>query len=421
MAAAWAPRRRVDWRCRARAPEAPQLASGGAMGAPGAPPPPPVPPAASAGDNEYHGLYLARMAQLRGLGWPPAAGAASGRLLLRFLQLQVVPLRRLYAWGVPTRAALEAIASASPRGVIEPSKELTPAQVGAGTGYWAHLLQQRGVPVVAVDRRPMHRHLVNGHHALPAELHQAALREAGQEAKDRAVCPNVPPFVAVQEGGPATAAAHPDRSLLLCWPPPEEAEGGDEPEPGSKMAVATLRSYSGNTLVYVGETPGHLLRDACPASSSIAPQRSATAGGEFYSELQQGWQLEQRVPLPTWPGAQDSLTIWRRSRRDGNSTSLGLAGDCSTAALASGLGSKDGHSSAWRIDTKDEAHLRHTSAAAAVDGMVFFDLAVVQTLKADNIFMSLLAQHHKLFARVGHLILATMWWQLTPLTILFAC
>eukprot|EP00850_Spirogloea_muscicola_P003217 SM000013S26386 [mRNA] locus=s13:117971:119902:+ [translate_table: standard] len=321
------------------------------MGAPGAPPPPPV---ASAGDNEYHCLYLARMAQLRGLGWPPAAGAASGRLLLRFLQLQVVPLRRLYSWGVPTRAALEAIASASPQGVIEPS-ELTPAQVGAGTGYWAHLLQQRGVPVVAVDRRPMHRHLVNGHHALPAELHQAALREAGQEAKDTAVCPNVPPFVAVQEGGPATAAAHPDRSLLLCWPPPEEEEGGDAPEPGSKMAVATLRSYSGNTLLYVGEVPGHLLRDASPASSSMPPQRSATAGGDFYSELQQGWQLEQQVPLPKWPGAWDSLTIWRRSRRNGSSTSLQLAGYRSPAALASGVASKDGHS---RFNAKDEAHLR---------------------------------------------------------------
>ena len=50
-----------------------------------------------------------------------------------------------YGFAVPTNEALDAVGRCSPSGVVE---------VGAGTGYWAHLLQQRGVDVAAFDIEP---------------------------------------------------------------------------------------------------------------------------------------------------------------------------------------------------------------------------------------------------------------------------
>jgi hypothetical protein len=50
-----------------------------------------------------------------------------------------------YAFGVPTEEALAAIAAVSPRGVVE---------IGAGSGYWAALLRDRGVRVEAYDIAP---------------------------------------------------------------------------------------------------------------------------------------------------------------------------------------------------------------------------------------------------------------------------
>ena len=50
-----------------------------------------------------------------------------------------------YGFAVPSDEALTAIERCSPQGVIE---------LGAGTGYWAFLLQQRGVDVVAFDIEP---------------------------------------------------------------------------------------------------------------------------------------------------------------------------------------------------------------------------------------------------------------------------
>jgi hypothetical protein len=50
-----------------------------------------------------------------------------------------------YTLSVPTEPALGAIAEASPHGVVE---------VGAGTGYWARLLHDCGVDVVAYDLAP---------------------------------------------------------------------------------------------------------------------------------------------------------------------------------------------------------------------------------------------------------------------------
>jgi hypothetical protein len=46
--------------------------------------------------------------------------------------------------------------------------------------------------------------------------------------------------------------------------------------------------------------------------STIGFSRGATAGPAFHKELHKEWRQVESVPLPNWPGASDSLTVWRR-------------------------------------------------------------------------------------------------------------
>lgn len=102
-----------------------------------------------------------------------------------------------YAWAVPTREAVDAIAAYSP--LIE---------IGAGTGYWAWLLRQAGADVLAFDRNT--------------------------EAP--------PHWSPVASGGPETLARYPERTLLLCWPPM-----------GEGLATQCLERYTGERVISIGE------------------------------------------------------------------------------------------------------------------------------------------------------------------------
>lgn len=111
---------------------------------------------------------------------------------------------RRYAWAIPNRAAVEAIASYAP--IVE---------VGGGNGYWAYLLEQVGADVTCYEADP------------PCSDEECwhELRRGGTE---------------VLRGG-----AFDDHALLVCWPPFYET-----------MAADALAAYGGDVLVYVGEGPG---------------------------------------------------------------------------------------------------------------------------------------------------------------------
>lgn len=99
-------------------------------------------------------------------------------------------------------------------------------QVGAGTGYWASLLNASGVDVVAYDSAPVDSAQRNGHHVVSTGT------APGQGMT------NAPPFFSVAHADAAdAAAAHPGRALLLCWPPPEVATGvADAPQEARRSA-----------------------------------------------------------------------------------------------------------------------------------------------------------------------------------------
>jgi len=149
-----------------------------------------------------------------------------------------------YSRAVPTEEALRAIVRLSPL-----------VEMGAGTGYWASLLNHLGADIIAYDRIDS----VNLWHTGPTR------------------------FFDVKNGSPESLLNHSDRSLFLCWPPAD-----------SKMAVECLRNWKGRELAYVGDFNG------------------LTGDQEFYDVLRRDFVLTQTIEIPQWAGAEDYLTIWQK-------------------------------------------------------------------------------------------------------------
>lgn len=148
-----------------------------------------------------------------------------------------------YAWAIPCAEAIDAIAELN-----EPIVE-----VGAGTGYWASLLAEQGVDVIAYDNFSW--------------KHE-------------------PTFFNVQEGGPKTIRQHPERSLFLCWPPYSTPMGD--------MCVRYWLLGKGKYLVYVGESDGGCNGDV-----------------QMFERLGQLRRVK-RVYIPQWEGLHDQLVIYAR-------------------------------------------------------------------------------------------------------------
>ena len=119
-----------------------------------------------------------------------------------------------YAFALPSEAALRAVAEASPRGVVE---------VGAGTGYWARLLRDRGVDVVAYDVAP-------------------------PPSPDNRWFAGVAPWYPVRVGDESAVERHADRTLLLVWPTRTEDWGA--------AAVDRFGTAGGQRVAFVGEPVG---------------------------------------------------------------------------------------------------------------------------------------------------------------------
>ena len=86
-------------------------------------------------------------------------------------------------------------------------------------------------------------------------------------------------------------AAHPERVLLLCWPPFDD----------DAASYAPLRAYQGDALLYIGDLPG-------PDGT-----RGATGTTRFHRELALNWTPAEQAALPNWPGLADRLVVYRRN------------------------------------------------------------------------------------------------------------
>ena len=153
-----------------------------------------------------------------------------------------------YAWAVPSKEALDIIAKYAP--IVE---------MGAGTGYWAALLQARDVNVTAMDIAP----------------------PGGSQENDYK---HSVTYTHVHKGEPADLARFKKHALFLCWPPY-----------ATPMAYECLMAFKGDTVIYVGEGFG-----------------GCTGDDPFHDLLNEDWEEVEHCDIPQYCGIRDSLTVYRR-------------------------------------------------------------------------------------------------------------
>lgn len=176
-----------------------------------------------------------------------------------------------YAWAIPSPEAIEVIASFGP--VIE---------VGAGTGYWARRLWDAGCDVIATDLNPPV--LLPGRE--PEDMHRPQASSVSSPTGNHWHRSGALYHPMSEDDAAVAAAEHPDRTLLLVWPPYNH-----------DMAFRAARAHldaGGTTVAYVGEGYG-----------------GCTADDAFHELLAERYEQVHLVALPQWPGIHDDLTIWK--------------------------------------------------------------------------------------------------------------
>lgn len=203
------------------------------------------------GANSLLQLLRARWCESTGVVVRAAAehklDAASPRTRSALLSWQSVGRdcgARWLAFAVPNAAALAKLARGARRsGLVE---------LGAGNGYWAHLLAQQKIAVQALDVDP----------------------------------PSLPsPGAHVQLGTAKDLAGLKQETLLLCMPPPGEHD----------CSSGALEHFGGERVAYVGEWGSGM-----------------TGSHKFHEKLLQSFKLTRRVLLPWWPQSRIELFIFRR-------------------------------------------------------------------------------------------------------------
>lgn len=164
--------------------------------------------------------------------------------------------RHRFGYFIPNALLLQRIDEFSPSGIVD---------FGAGNGYLAYLLQNRGVDVIALDVATVE----SGDNAFwsPKEI-QSRLRSSWLRPKI--------------VSGAEELTRHPHRTLVLAWPPPSSA-----------MAMDALVAYAGKRVVYIGEW------------------RRATATDKFHEALSL-WQKVEEVLIPTHYGMRDRAYFFER-------------------------------------------------------------------------------------------------------------
>ena len=182
---------------------------------------------------------------------------------------------RHYAFATPTDEALQAIKQAAPAGVVE---------LGAGTGYWARLLHEAGVNVVAFDLHP------------PPSLQNEFF-------------PAVEPWFPVLRGDERAVATHPLRLLLLVWPTQDEI--------WPATALRLFHSAGGSKVAVVGEGPGgrmgdHTFHALLGDELHCVHCRYGVLTSQCTCDIEPQWQIARRVTLPHWTPWKDDLFIYER-------------------------------------------------------------------------------------------------------------
>jgi hypothetical protein len=165
--------------------------------------------------------------------------------------------RKSHAFGVPSQDALIEIAR-----YVKGEKVLS---VASGNGYWEYLLKSIGVDIIATDPG------IGGYGEYWTRTYTKVEKMDALEAIKN----------------------HEQRNVLfICWP---LARG--------TMAFDALACFKGSYCVYIGEKKGGM-----------------TATWEFFEEVDENWDIEKRVKLPSWPSLADKNLpvnkVWLMKRKE---------------------------------------------------------------------------------------------------------
>lgn len=158
-----------------------------------------------------------------------------------------------YAWSITDPASVVFVATHAHHGLVDPM---------AGTGYWAYVLAQLDVETVCYDL-----------HA-PDENHW----HSGME-----------PWVDIEQlDATLSVVKHPDRTLMLAWPPYSDDIG-----------ARTVNAYRGDRIIYIGEGHG-----------------GCTGNDLLHDVLEEEWnELAEHRPIQWW-GLHDRITVYERRTSD---------------------------------------------------------------------------------------------------------
>lgn len=156
-----------------------------------------------------------------------------------------------YSFAIPTEEALEEIVKYSP--IIE---------IGAGNGYWAHLIEQYGGKIVAFDNNERNN----------------------EWSKHEKKVYFVNDWFDVKYGNEKEIDNYPDHTLFLCWI-----------EYCGEYGLNCLKKYKGKYFIHIGESLG-----GCCATD------------EFFSYLEASFKEIESPYIPRWYGIHDYLTIYER-------------------------------------------------------------------------------------------------------------
>lgn len=146
-------------------------------------------------------------------------------------------LCKRFAWAIPDDQFAQEVRKFTDLPLLE---------VGSGTGYWGHFLNQFDIPVTCTDIAPYKNHYSEGQWFPVEELDVVA-----------------------------AVKRYPDHALFMVWP-----------EYNSPMAADALAAYTGAYLIYVGETEG-----------------GCTGDQRFFDLLSEGWDLvTEQSPLYEYMG-----------------------------------------------------------------------------------------------------------------------
>ena len=157
-------------------------------------------------------------------------------------------MRLRYSFAVPCDEAIDVMLENCP--LIE---------LGAGTGYWANVINANGGNIVAFDKFP------------PKDGSNFYFRNPDQ-------------WFDVQYGDDEKLKEYPDRTLFLCWP-----------DYDTPMAYEAVKKYTGDVLIYEGED-----------------EYGCTGNKAFHQLLERKWKLENKLMMPQWEGIHDYLFVYCR-------------------------------------------------------------------------------------------------------------